>query len=185
MTLLLALLMAAQAPQAEREMLDALKASCNRAGNIEQMKADAQGAGWEPIAEEAEPRIARLNKLGRDAVGKDGKLSGANFRRTVAGRAVFLILSRFEGKSGEWGAGCRLYDFAATQPIDPAWLEAWIGKPATAVDQAGEGASRRRWEPGWRSDVTVEATHIPQGHVLGSSFGLQGNILVVQAAGGS
>ena len=186
MTLLLAaLLMAAQAPGPEREMLDALKASCSRAGNIEEMKADAKAAGWEPIADEAEPRIARLNKLGRDAVGKEGKLSGASFRRTAAGRPVFLILSRYEDESGYWGAGCRLYDFEATAPVDPAALEAWAGKPATAVETPVEGLTRRRWEPGWRSGLTVEATHVPAGHALGSAIGLQGNILVVQATGGS
>jgi hypothetical protein len=185
MLLLSALLLAAQPASApEREMLDSLKGACDRAGDIEAMQADAAAAGWEPMAEDAEPRIAKLNKLGRESVDKDAKIAGANFRRSLGGRELFLIVSRYEDKTGFWGAGCRLYDFAATAPADPATLEAWMGKPPTGVEEPAPGLSRRLWEPGWRDGLTLEASHIPAGHPIGEAFGLQGNVFVAQAIGG-
>ena len=186
MMILSAFLLAVSAPgpSPEREILDALKASCDRAGAIEAMKADATAAGWEAIADGADPRIAKLLKLGRDAIGTDGKMTGATYRRTIGGRELFLILSRYEDESGFWGAGCRLYDFAATAPLDPAMLEAWMGKPPTGVEDLGAGLGRRLWEPGWRDGITLEASHVPRDHPMGQSFGLEGNILVAQAIGG-
>lgn len=176
---------AAPAPSAEREMLDSFKSACSRAGNdLEAMKADSAAAGWSPMADDGDPRIARLVKLGRDAVEGQGKATGANFRRRFGGRDVFLILSRYEDESGFWGSSCRLYDFEATEPLDGAMLEAWMGKPQTGVQVPEPGLSKRLWEPGWRDGITLEVNHVPQKHALTERFGLSGNILVAQAIGG-
>lgn len=175
---------AAPAPP-EREMLDAFKAACSRTGNdIEAMKADAQAAGWTAMADDGDPRIARLVKLGREEADADGKIAGANFRRTLAGRDVFLIVSRYEDRTGFWGAGCRLYDYEATAPLEGAALEAWMGKPPTTVQVPVPGLSKRLWEPGWRDGIMLEISHVPQGHPVGQQYGLSGNILVAQAIGG-
>jgi hypothetical protein len=181
-----ALLIAAPpgAPSPEREMLDSVRAACEHAGDMEAMKRGAVAAGWEPIADDADPRVARLNKIGRESVDQDGKIAGGSYRRTIGGRPVFLILSRYDDKSGFWGAGCRLYDFEAAEPMDPAGLQAWMGKPPTGVQQPEPGLSKRLWEPAWRDGITLEVNHVPQGHELGKRFGLQGNILVAQAIGG-
>lgn len=179
------LMAAAPAPvSADREMLDSVKAACDRAGDIEAMKKDAATAGWEAIADDADPRIARLNKIGREAVDQDGKIAGGSYRKTIGGRAVFLILSRYDDKSGFWGAGCRLYDFEATEPMDAAGLTDWMGKPPTGVQEPEPGLSKRLWEPAWRDGITLEVNHVRQGHELGEKYGLQGNILVAQAIGG-
>lgn len=183
-----ALLIAAQvapAPPAERGMLDAFKAACSRTGtDIEAMKADAAASGWTAMAGDGDPRVARLVKLGRDAADADGKVAGANFRRTLGGREIFLIVSRYEDKSGFWGSGCRLYDFEATAPLEAKLLEAWMGKPPTGVEEPAPGLTKRLWEPGWRDGITVEISHVPQKHPLGQQFGLSGNILTAQAIGG-
>lgn len=183
-----ALLLAAQAapaPPPDREMLDAFKAACSGTGNdIEAMKADAAASGWTAMADDGDPRVARLVKLGRDATDADGKVAGANFRRTLSARDIFLILSRYEDKTGFWGAGCRLYDFEATTPLDGTGLEAWMGKPPTAVQVPVPGLSKRLWEPGWRDGISLEISHVPQHHPVGRQYGLSGNILVAQAIGG-
>jgi hypothetical protein len=183
-----ALLLAAQAAPGsppDREMLDAFKAACSRTGNdIEAMKADAAASGWTAMADDGDPRVARLVKLGRDAADADGKVAGAHFRRTLAARDIFLILSRYEDKTGFWGSGCRLYDFEASTPLDGAGLEAWMGKPPTAVQVPVPGLSKRLWEPGWRDGITLEINHVPQDHPVGLQYGLSGNILVAQAIGG-
>ncbi len=177
---------AAAAPAPERQMLDAFKAACSRTGNdIEPMKADAVKAGWTAMAEDGDPRIARLIRLGREAVEKDGTSTGATFRRASGGQDIFLIVSRYQDKSGFWGSGCRLYDFEATAPLDVKLLEAWMGKPPTGVEEPAPGLSKRLWEPsGWRDGITLEVSHVPQKHPLGQQYGLSGNILTAQAIGG-
>lgn len=169
----------------ERAMLDAFKAACSRTGtDLAAMTADAQAAGWTAMADDGDPRVARLVELGREAADEDGKVDGANFRRTLSGRDVFLIVSRYEDRTGFWGAGCRLYDFEATAPLEGAALEAWMGKPPTAVQVPAPGLTKRLWEPGWRDGITLEISHVPQDHPLGRQYGLSGNILVAQAIGG-
>jgi hypothetical protein len=176
---------AAAAPPV-RQMLDAFKAACSRTGSdLEPMKADTARAGWTPVADDSDPRLARILKLGRDSVGPEAKTAGASFSRVVGGRRIFLVHSRYEDESGYWGAGCRLFDFEAARPLDAKLLEAWMGKPPTGVQEPAPGVSKRLWEPsGWRDGITVEVNHVPQNHSLGQQFGLSGNVLVAQAIGG-
>jgi hypothetical protein len=176
----------APAATAEREMLNAFKAACSRTGNdIEAMKADAARSGWTAMAEDGDRRVGRLVKLGRDSTEKDGIATGATFRRMVGGRDIFLIVSRYQDKTGFWGSGCRLYDFEAPAQLDGKRLEAWMGKPPTGVQEPAPGLSKRLWEPsGWREGITVEVSHVPQEHPLGRQYGLSGNILTAQAIGG-
>jgi hypothetical protein len=170
----------------EREMLDAFKAACSRIGNdIEPPRVDALRSGWTAMTDDGDPRIARLVKLGREAIAKDATATGANFRRKVGGRDIFLIVSRYQDKGGLWGSGCRLYDFEAAAPLGPKLLEAWMGKPPSGVQEPAPGLSKRLWEPaGWGHGITVEVNHVPQKHPLGERFGLSGNILTAQAIGG-
>lgn len=175
---------AAPAPPPERAMLDSFKAACARTGDIEAMKADAAASGWTEIAEDSEPRVGRLVTMGREATEKDGTSTGATFRRTLGKRDLFLIVSRYEDKSGFWGVGCRLYDFEATRPLEPKLLTKWMGKPPTGVQEPAPGLTKRLWEPGWRDGITLEVNHVPQNHPVGKTYGLSGNILVAQAIGG-
>ena len=191
MLTLAALLLAAPpppvtAPRPGREMLDAFKAACARTGNdIEPMKADAAKAGWTAIPDDGDPRVGRLIRLGKDAVAKDGTSTGGAFRRKSGGRDIFLIVSRYQDKTGFWGSGCRLYDFEATAPLDGKLLQSWMGRPPTGVQEPAPGLSKRLWEPsGWRDGITVEVSHVPANHPLGKQFGLSGNILTAQAIGG-
>ena len=188
-SLLAALVLAAPAPPAaapvEPQMLDAFKGACSRTGNdVGAMKADAAGSGWTEMAEDSEPRVARLVKLGRESTEKDGTSTGATYRRRLGGRDIFLIVSRYQDKGGFWGTGCRLYDFEATRPLDARLLDKWMGKPPTAVQEPAPGLSKRLWEPGWRDGITLEINHVPQDHPVGKTYGLSGNILVAQAIGG-
>ena len=169
----------------ERELLGVFQTTCSRTGNdLKAMKSDAVGSGWTEMADDGDPRIARLVAFGKGAVAADGKATGANFRRTLGGRDVFLIVSRYEDETGIWGSGCRIYDFEAGAPLDGELLKGWMGKPPTAVQEPAPGLSKRIWEPGWRDGISVEISHVPQGHPLGAQYGLSGNILTAQAIGG-
>jgi hypothetical protein len=186
MIVLAALLLAAAPPAvaADRPMLDAFRAACERTGDLDAMNADATASGWQAMSEDADPRIAKLTRIGREAVEKDGKLAGVAYRRTVDGRELFLITSRYEDKTGFWGVGCRLYDFDAAAPIETVALQSWMGKAPTGVETPAPGIQRRLWEPGWRNGMTVEASYVPAGHEIGTRFGVQGNVLIAQAIGG-
>src|SRR5688500_650624 len=144
MTLLLALLLAASPPaSADRAMLDAFKSACASTGDMAAMKADALAAGWREIAEDSDPRVALLVRKGREEAGGDARVSGAAFRKAEAGRDLFLVQSRAEAAEGYWGVGCRVYDFAAAAPLDPALLEAWMGRKPTGVETPAPGLGRR------------------------------------------
>jgi hypothetical protein len=189
MLFLPALLLAASppataAPPFERALLDSFKSACSRVDDLEAMKADALASGWEEIAEEAEPRIEKLLKLGREAIGDEGVMTGAYYARSIEGRRLFLLVTRYEDKEGYWGHGCRIYDFAATAALDPAGLEAWMGKPPTGVQDLGDGLGKRLWEPGWRDGMSLEINHVPHDHPMGLAFGIEGNVLLAQAMGG-
>lgn len=174
---------AAESP--ERPMLDAFRSVCDKVETLDGMKAAAVADGWEEFPDSAEPRIERINTFGRDAVGEDGTASGANFRRTIGDRTVFLIASRYVDKSGVWGNGCRLYHFEAAAGIPDAELEAWMTKKPTGIQDPGPQYGRRLlWEPGWRNGLTVEVTHVPATSQFREQLGLSGNVLVVQALGG-
>ena len=177
---------AAPAPPPGRELLDAFKGACSRIGDdLGPARADAVRSGWTAMAEDGDPRVARLVKLGREATAKDGTSTGAAFRRKAGGRDVFLVLSRYQDKTGFWGSGCRAYDFEAPAPLDGKLLEAWMGKAPTAVQEPAPGLTKRLWEPsGWAGGIAVEVSHVPQDHPVGKTYGLSGNVLVAQAIGG-
>jgi hypothetical protein len=176
---------AAPAPAADRPVLDAFRGVCDKVGALDAMKAAALAAGWEEIPDSAEPRLGRLITLGKEATEANGTNSGFNFRRVVEGRKLLLIASRYEDKSGFWGNGCRLYDFDAAAPVNSAFARDWMGRVPTGVQALGPTiGDKMLWEPGWRSGMTVEISHVPQTSELKNKFGLSGNVLVAQAIGG-
>ncbi|NML06919.1 hypothetical protein [Sphingomonas sp. G-3-2-10] len=181
--LALAALLSIGSASPEAPLLDSFKAACQNIDNFEAARSEAAKAGWEAAPEDAEPRIANLLKLGREAIGDSGKISGGTYRQSFDGTTVWLVLSRFEDKSGFWGNGCRAYDFAATAPFDAKALETWLGKAPTGNGEQ-DGMTRQSWEPGWRDGVSIEATYIPAGHPGIGNTGLQGRVLVAEAIGG-
>jgi hypothetical protein len=167
-------------------LFDAFKAACFDIHKFDGVAKAATDAGWTEIAEtDADPRIAKIVKLGRDAVTKEepeAKYTGQMFRRTVDGRALHLVTSRVQMKEGWWANGCRAYDLDMPAAPDAQTVTAWVGKPPTGAQASGT-AVKRLWEP-WQDGVTLEITYVPGGHPLGTSYGIQGLVLVSQAIGG-
>ncbi len=178
------LLLAAADPSADRALLEAFAAPCRHVDEkYAKMAEAALRAGWETIAESADPRVGALTEKGRKAMEPGEKLTGATFRRTHRGRAIYLILTRVEMEGGLWAHGCRVYDFDAAAPLDPATVEKWIGKKPTAKQDLGGGLVKHLWEP-WVSGRSFEANFVPAEHPAGKSFGLSGVVLVSSAIGG-
>ena len=166
-------------------MLDSFRAVCDRVDDLEAMNAAAAADGWQEMLETGDPRVEKLIGKGREAVGDDGEVSGATFRRELGGRTLFLITSRYVNETGFWGNGCRLYHFEADAEIAPDLLRSWMGRPPTGRQDLGPAIGRKSlWEPGWRSGLTVEINHVAQGTPFAETLGLSGNVLVAQAIGG-
>jgi hypothetical protein len=183
-SLLLTLSPVAAEPSDPRAILDAFRAACQHADDLDRMRADARLQGWEEIPEGFDPRIERLARTGREMVGADWRLSGSFFRRSVGSASLFLIASRAEDRDGTWGSGCRVYDFEATERFVPTLLADWMGRPPTEEEEVPQLGSKLLWEPGWRDGVTVEVNHVPQDSPSRETYGLSGNIMVARAIGG-
>ncbi|MFL9841040.1 hypothetical protein ABS767_08715 [Sphingomonas sp. ST-64] len=191
MLLVSATMQAAPAP-APSSLFAAFKAACfnldseDGKSSFDRVAPAAKAAGWYELAEaDADPRIANIVSKGRDAVRAeepDGTYAGKLFRHSFDGRTVWLVTSRFVAKEGYWGNGCRAYDLDA--PAAPAreTVDAWVGSAPTGV-QANGNATKRLWEP-WQTGVSLEITYVPRDHPLGSSYGIQGLVLVSQSIGG-
>ena len=176
---------AASAPSQERPMLDAFRTVCDKVDDLEGMKTAALADGWEEISDTAEPRLERLIRLGKEASEDHGTSNGFNFRRTMDGRTLMLVASRYEEPSGIWANGCRLYDFDAAAPVPDDVLNAWMGRPPTGTEAAAPALGlKRSWEPGWRDGMTVEIINVSPTSPLKEAFGLSGNALVASALGG-
>lgn len=191
MTLALAaLLLTAQPAPSEPaspdwRLLEAFRLACERVDDFDRLRPDALARGWAEMAEADDPRVERLARIGREAVAADGgALSGASFRRRLADRDLFLIVSRWQGRGGAWGNGCRLYHFEAGAELAPVMLEIWMGRPPTGVETLPGTGVKRLWEPAWRDGVTVEVNHVRADSEAARLYGLSGNILVAQAMGG-
>lgn len=182
---LLALQPAPPSPMArERILLDAFRGVCEAVDDYPRMRAAAAAAGWEPVEDGASPLLARINQVARQAAGDQGRIQDASYRRVFPQHSTLhLVVSRWEGVDRAWGNGCRVYDFEASRPIDPAGLTAWMGRAPTGRQDLGPLGSNLLWEPGWREGMSVSVNHVPPTSVFRERYGLSGNVLVAQAFG--
>ncbi|WP_114953231.1 hypothetical protein [Sphingosinicella terrae] len=178
-----ALLLAAQPATADAALLDTFRAACERVGDLEAMQADARQGGWTAIADEADPRLARVNRSVRDGTSPENRLTLSSYRAEPAGEPLFLVVSRVENDQGMWIDDCRVYAFGAA-PIAGTALEAWMGRPPTSSDDFGGVGLQLDWEPGWRDGMAFRVSHAPPGGALARQLGQDGNILVAQSLGG-
>ena len=158
---LLAAATAAEPARTDLAMLKSFKAACQNVRNFESMDRDARKAGWKAVAEDVDPNLALLVGGGRKAVltrEPDAKLAGSQYQRSIEGRRLFLVISRYEDKDGVWSNGCRLYDFAATGPVPLPTLIKWMKRPNSGTQPLPDNQLKYLWEPGWKSGHSVEAS---------------------------
>jgi len=162
-------------------VLDAFTQVCRGVEDYAAAGRAAREKGWKDVAPDDDPNLRKLVDIGMKAV-TDGRKVSLNFRRTVKGRTLYLVLSRFQDAKS-WANGCRVYDFTAPTALPQPLLEKWMKRPST-FRQAQEGVlTKLSWEPGWGKDITVEAAHVPRGSELTGRTGLAGNVLVAQVTG--
>lgn len=184
----LTLAAAAQAPT-PAPLFAAFKAVCARVSQPGELDKLARTAGWSATNEaQADPRIASIVAKARDAAKRaepGATVHGMLFRQDIDGRTAWLAVSRvaFTRDGRQVGAtGCRVYDLDAPAAPSRQAIDAWVGSAPTTVAANGT-ATKRVWEP-WEAGTSLEITYVPRGHPLGSSYGIQGLVLVSQSIGG-
>ena len=192
MSALLAISLVAATAPAPSPLFAAFKAACfdlktaDGESAFDKVAPAAKAAGWTEVGEaDADPRIAGIVAKGREAMREeepDAQVSGQLFRHSFAGRTVWLVTSRFVSKEGYWGDGCRAYDLDLPAAPPREEIDGWVGSAPTGVQASGT-ATKRLWEP-WQKGVSLEITYVPRDHPLGTSYGIQGLVLVSQSIGG-
>ena len=154
-------------------VLAAFATACSGIENMAVARASALAAGWEDYQPADDEPVAVLAAFGRAQVEQEAAadrvttrfIDGGIFRKTVAGRALKLVLSGID--SGNIvSQGCRIYDFEARARLDDYAMERWaVRKPVAAP--AAPGGSRHVWNPGLKpGHMEMDISFVPQGIVL-------------------
>lgn len=171
----------------DRALFAGFKQVCSQVRDLRKMERAARKGKWQAVSEDANPQLAQLVRGGREAAlqGEPGAtVSGAQFTRTLGGRTLWLVTSRYQDKDGYWGNGCRIYDFAAVAPLPLDTLIALMGKPNTGSVPLPDGNVKHLWEPGWKSGHSVEVSYLSGTDPVSQKFGLKGQVIMAQAIGG-
>lgn len=152
------------APYPAEAVLAAFATACSGVEDPAVVRASASAAGWIEIVPDPASQVARLIAVGRAEASKDPEtklLPGILRARTVAGRTLFLV-----GSGVALGSlrsyGCRLFDFAATDPIPPEALENWAVRKPTHSESV-EGVIRHVWNPGMKpGHMEMEVSFVAQ-----------------------
>jgi hypothetical protein len=95
--------------------------------------ANAQSVGWREIDAGTNEELDQVNAIADAALAKDGGSSWTLERTTlgavIAGNPHFLVVTRLEAPNIITLIGCSLYDFDATETIDPQIVSDFIGSP--------------------------------------------------------
>jgi hypothetical protein len=165
------------------ELLHLFRSSCASVSEVDQMIEGALELGWERVESEVDDRLRRQSRAVVAAENEVGRAYHANFRKVLAGRKVYLNVSRYVSPSGTFSGGCRVYDFDAAEPIGIGSAERWMARPATKRLDLPGGAQRLFWEPGWNDLTVVTVNYVPQISWLVKEMGLSGVFLSAQNLG--
>ena len=174
-------------PAEDRALFAAFKGVCSKVRKLDAMEAAARRGKWQAVEPSAHPNLDLLVTKGlSDSKRKepDATFAGSQYHRTVAGRELWLVLSRYRDKDGYWSNGCRIYHFEAATALPVEELTALMGKAPTGSVPLPEDQVKHLWEPGWKNGHSVEVSFITGNDPVSQRFGLKGQVLVAQAIGG-
>lgn len=184
-----ALLAAAAAPAPAaypaRDVLNAFATACSGAEDTAVNLASAQAAGWERLAPGADTPVSRLVAQGKAALaklaGEARMLDGAEYRKTVAGRTLYLAVSGVD-VGGSTNRGCRLFDFAAPRAPTIDELANWAFREPADASEPSEGITKYTWSPGLKpGHMEMELFFIAPGRNPLPGFDTSGLTLVASA----
>ena len=176
-----ALTASSQQAYPSREVLDAFATVCADTTSAKAVELSATKVGWEKFEPAQDSQLGKLLAFGKDAAAEIGVTNyfGANFRRKVGTRTLELVVTQVE-----YVTGCRVFDFAATEPLSDQLLKDWAKrKPNKQIKKPGMFYSMA-WEPGLTGNAgTTEIAFIPANSTFASSLKLKGLILMSQSIG--
>lgn len=171
---------AAETPEyPAREVLAAFATACSTVEEMDVARAAVAAAGWEQIPEDDSTPVGRLVLLGKSMtadMADDGTklLSGSSYRKTVAGRQLYLALS---GATLDdiTSQGCLMYDFDATDAIPRQELEDWAVRTPNDGQSPGEGIEVSTWNPGLKpGHMEMEIAFFPKDSPTAKAMGISG-----------
>ncbi|WP_336977952.1 hypothetical protein [Altererythrobacter fulvus] len=157
-------------PYPAREVLAAFATACSGIEEIPVAQASAQAAGWEHYSPAADSAIARIVASGEELMAKEDPtvqiLDGGIWRKSVAGRELFTVISGVE-LDGIVSHGCRVYDLSAPAALPLEELRDWAVRDPAERPNGIPGGSKFVWNPGLKpGHMEMEISFVPQGTVL-------------------
>ncbi len=148
--------------------LDAFRDACvPGVRSFEKTEAAVAAAGWSEVAEDADPELAAVMKVGREMADYDDevRLSGQSIYARAIDGATYYIVTHYV--TSEWGnyVSCHFYDFASERLIDPTLISGWLGEgPVTARNDPATVIAQE-----WENPRKLPAVKVAQTAVLAGS----------------
>lgn len=146
-------------------------------------QAAAGAAGWVKVAETDHPELATVMAASRKQAEDpelEASLEYVTYGREIAGRKHHLVVARTsavlsEGSDPWVQVGCYLYNFDATEAVDPAPISAVL-KTEVAASQDVNGASSTVWGPPCPYPRTGDTylNYVSEGSVVATQIGFSG-----------
>jgi hypothetical protein len=182
--------MASAAPLEPKAFLGAFAEACiDGYGDPAARSAAIADAGWRPVADDANPVLRRMLGIARASLAATSADQGYTGSAAVFGRddpaaGPYLVTTELhmpdDGEGPLDVLGCYLYDFEATEPLDPAPITARFDEaPASVEDQAGVIVSEA-WDIESLDGVwELRSTFIPEGSPGVDVTGFAGRVLIL------
>lgn len=186
---------AVAAPLPDEAFLSAFAVACLDGYDDTEARAKAiAAAGWQPVADDANPVLSRMLELSRESLRQAEAEEGYTGTAAVYGRdggatgpyLVTTVLSMPDEGEGPLDVlGCYLYDFEATEPLDPAPItQRFEEEPAAVEDQPGIIVSEA-WDIESLDGVwELRSTFIPDGSPGVDVTGFAGRVLILTSVRG-
>jgi len=162
--------------------LDAFRSACipDRT-NYEATWLKAKQDGWVEVADDDDPELAAAVDLLRAENDSQGLAILSPFRKEIDGRALHLVAASFPQELS-LVTSCLLFDFAATEPIDPVLVGKWLNaEPDEVAGAPGEGSVATWRDADALPDATVKAMFVPGGSPAIPHSGFSGVLLRIDS----
>lgn len=170
--------------------LDAFVAAClDGYRDPEARGAAIAAAGWRPVADDADLMLAAVMEASRGALADaqaEETASGAvsAFGMALDGADAYLVATELDMTTGsEWDIdllGCYLYDFAASEPLDPNRITARFDEPPAETEGQAGVIVAHVWNIEKLDGVwDLRSTFIPEDSPARNLTGFSGRVLSV------
>jgi len=166
-----------------QKVLDAFATACSGIEDMAVAQASVKAAGWEEYVPSDDDPLGKLIAIGKQIMAVDDELvhvDGGAFHKTVAGRDLHLVLSGATVDTVS-SFGCRIYDFAATEPLSIEIAKDWAVRDPTDSSIPFKGATKYVWNPGMKpGHMEMEISFVEQDAEVPGNFPVRGLVLTAQ-----